>query len=122
MVSIPSLPAAVAGVFVGGIAGGFCRWLLTQLIANQRVATFAANMAASFIIGIVAAVPGEWQIAIGVGFAGALSTLALLARQLGELLQRRYLPLAFAYAGATAIGGLLAALTGMWLGRWWLGG
>lgn len=122
MLSIPSLPAAAAGVFAGGVAGGWCRWLLTQMIANQRVATFAANVAASLVIGFVAAAPGEWQIALGLGFAGALSTLALLSRQLGELLRQRFFSLAFGYAGATAIGGLFAALAGTWLGRWWLGG
>lgn len=113
--------AAAAGIFCGGVAGGFCRWLLTCLIDNQRVATFAANMLASFVIGVVAAVPGEWQLAVGVGFAGALSTLALLARQLGEQLKLRHFSLAFGYAGATALGGLLAALTGVYAGMWWLG-
>lgn len=103
-------------VFLGGVAGGFCRWLLTRLIPNPRGATFAANIGASAIIGASVAAPGLWQVAASVGFAGALSTLALLARQIGELIQAKHYLHAAAYGLATAVFGILAAAAGVRLG------
>lgn len=105
-----------ASVFVGGVLGGYCRWALTRVIRSQRLATLIANLIASAIIGFSVNAPGMLQISVGVGFAGALSTLALLARQLGELIKDRDFRAMFIYGGVTAIGSVIAAACGLLLG------
>ena len=100
---------AVLGVFFGGMLGGFIRWAIMAVVDNLLVATFIANIAASGIIGVAIFLPSLWQTAVGVGFAGALSTLSLLARQLGALIKDGKFRLAAEYGISTAAFAVLAA-------------
>lgn len=101
-----------AAVFAGGVLGGYTRWILMREIHNPLASTFAANIAAAAIIGFAVATPAAWRTAVGVGYAGALSTLSMLASQLGEMVKAgrfgaalKYgLGTAFAAAAATGIG------------------
>ena len=109
---------AVAGVFVGGMLGGFVRWMIMNAFARRPlVATLVANVAASAVIGFTIFLPSFWQTAAGVGFAGALSTLSLLARQLGELVKAGKFFHAVEYATVTASFSVLAAALGSFLAR-----
>lgn len=109
---LPTLEGAAA-VFAGGVLGGFTRWLLMREIHHPLAATFAANIAASAVIGFSVAAPGMWRTAVGVGFAGALSTLSLLARQLGEMVKAAEFPLAIKYGLGTALASVGAAAVGV---------
>lgn len=108
---------AVALVFAGGFCGGAARYALTRLVRDARAATFAANIAASMIIGFVAAAPDAWQTGLGVGFAGALSTWSTFARELGELMKAGRRGEAARHALYTA----LLGITGAWFGLAWGG-
>lgn len=103
---------AVVAVFVGGVLGGICRWLL-RLIPAPRVGTFAANVAASAVVGFVLHVPELWQLAVGVGFAGALSTWSTLAAEIGTLIKAREYREAARYSVWTALIGLAGYTFGM---------
>lgn len=98
--------AVAALVFLGGAFGGAARWALTHAMPHPRAGTFTANVAASGIAGFVAAAPEPWHMALGVGFAGALSTWSTHAREVGELLKERE----FTEAAYTCLSTLLVSL------------
>ena len=111
------LALTLAVVFAGGVLGGMGRFALTRLINNARAAAFAANVVASTIAGFAATAPIAWQIGLGAGFAGALSTWSTLARELGDLITTGQYRPALRYALRTAVIGIIAAWFGM---RWGL--
>ncbi|QYH19287.1 CrcB family protein [Corynebacterium aquatimens] len=113
MLNVQVLLVGVAAVFAGGFAGGVLRWWLTRLIPNPRAATFAANVAAAGVLGFVAMGPAMWQIAVGAGFAGSLSTFSTLAREVGELIKKKDYAEATKYVLATAAIGVASAGFGM---------
>lgn len=118
MPDITWMLGAVVGVFVGGMLGGFVRWLIMSALARRPlVATLVANVAASAVIGFAIFLPSFWQTAAGVGFAGALSTLSLLARQLGELIKAGKFFHAFEYAAVTALFAVIASALGTLVAR-----
>ena len=103
----PMRPGADGPAFLanhaGGVLGGMARVGLTRLIENARAATFAANTVACTIAGFAATAPIAWQIALGAGFAGALSTWSTLARELGDLISAGRHRDALRYALRTAV-------------------
>lgn len=111
------LALTLAVVFAGGVLGGMGRFALSKLIDNARAATFAANTVACTIAGFAATAPIAWQIGLGAGFAGALSTWSTLARELGDLISAGRHRDALRYALRTAVIGIVAAWFGM---RWGL--
>lgn len=117
MVSWFGLALTLAVVFAGGVLGGMSRFALTKLIGNAHAATFAANTVACTIAGFAATTPVPWQLALGAGFAGALSTWSTLARELGDLISAGRHREALRYALRTAVIGIVAAWFGM---RWGL--
>lgn len=117
MASWYGLALTLAVVFAGGVLGGMARFGLTRLIENARAATFAANTVACTIAGFAATAPIAWQIGLGAGLAGALSTWSTLARELGDLITARQYQVALRYALRTAVIGIIAAWFGM---RWGL--
>ena len=114
MFSLIPVITTVAAVFGGGVAGGFTRWFLMREIHHPLASTFAANIAASAIIGFAVAAPGVWRVGIGIGFAGALSTLSMLARQLGEMVQSGEFVLAAKYGVGTALAAIAASAVGVY--------
>lgn len=55
------------------------------------------------------------MLALGTGFAGALSTWSTLAREIGQLLQARRFRLVAGYTSATLIAGVATAwLVAVW--------
>lgn len=117
MASWYGLALTLAVVFAGGVLGGMARFALSRLIDNARAATFAANTVACAVAGFAATTPAAWQLALGAGLAGALSTWSTLARELGDLITAgRHRP-ALRHALRTAVLGIVAAWFGM---RWGL--
>lgn len=113
MLSGPTLLRNLLLVFIGGVLGGFTRWCFMNVIHHPLAATLTSNLTASAIIGFAVGLPGQWQTFLGAGFAGALSTLAMLARQLGTLVQRHEYGTAIVYGVGTALLALAAAAIGM---------
>lgn len=111
------LALTLAVVFTGGVLGGMARYGLTRLIDNARAATFAANTVACTIAGLAATAPIAWQIGLGAGFAGALSTWSTFSRELGDMITAGKRQQALRYALRTAVLGIIGAWFGM---RWGL--
>lgn len=111
------LALTLAVVFTGGVFGGMARYGLTRLIDNARAATFAANTVACTIAGLAATAPIAWQIGLGAGFAGALSTWSTFSRELGDMITAGKRQQALRYALRTAVLGIIGAWFGM---RWGL--
>ena len=65
--------------------------------------------------GFAATAPAAWQLALGAGFAGALSTWSTFARELGDLITAGQHRQALRYALRTAVLGIAAA----WFGMHW---
>lgn len=116
MLSPTTLLSSALAVFCGAFLGGACRFWLSRIPA-PRVGTFTANVAACAVLGFVALAPARWQLACGVGFAGALSTFSTLAREIGELCKARSYRRAANYVLLTAAFGVAAAGFGALWGR-----
>ncbi|QGU05445.1 FluC/FEX family fluoride channel [Corynebacterium comes] len=102
---------SLLAVGVGGFLGGVARWALTLWPGGLR-GTFAANLLATAVLGAVIGVVGHGSLlylALGTGFAGALSTWSTLSRELGQLLKERRYRLLAGYASATLTAGLAMA-------------
>lgn len=113
MFSQASLLISALAVFVGGVLGGFVRWCFMTAIDHPLAATLTANLTASAIMGFTLALPGQWQTFAGIGFAGSLSTLAMLARQLGQLIDQHEYAIAAIYGVGTALLAVCAAAIGI---------
>lgn len=104
---------SLLAVGVGGFLGGVARWALARWPGGLH-GTFAANILATAVLGAVIGAVGHGglvYLALGTGFAGALSTWSTLARELGMLLKERQFRLLAGYASAT----LTAGVAGAWL-------
>ena len=99
---------AVLAVALGGFLGGVARWALAVWPGGLR-GTFAANFLAVAVLGAVIGLGGVPALALGTGFAGALSTWSTLAREIGQLLQARHLRLVAGYTSATLTAGVAVA-------------
>lgn len=98
----------LTAIFAGGFFGGLARWGLAQALP-RRTATWAANMIGAAAAGFALTLPAGWQVAVGAGFAGAVSTFSTLAKELGELVKARRWADAAKYFVATSAVGLAAA-------------
>lgn len=104
-------------VGAGGFLGGVGRWALAVWPGGLR-GTFTANLLAVLVLGAVVGsggIGGITVLALGTGFAGALSTWSTLAREIGQLLQARRFRLVAGYTSATLIAGVATAwLVAVW--------
>lgn len=108
---------AVLAVGAGGFLGGVTRWALAQWPGGLR-GTFTANLLAVVVLGAVIGLGGGGGLpvlALGTGFAGALSTWSTLAAEIGRLLRERRLRLVAAYTSATLTAGVAVAWLMAWL-------
>lgn len=122
MASWFGLALTLAVVFAGGVLGGISRYALTRLISNAHAAIIAANVSACVIAGVAAAAPAVWQLALGAGFSGALSTWSTFARQLGDMTKQGRRAAALRLALGTAALGVAGAWVGLVWGRMAVGG
>jgi CrcB protein len=103
--------------------GGFIRFALEYYMppvgssAFPR-ATLFVNVLGAFLLGIVIALPGEWQVILGIGLCGALTTFSGVSLQLHRRLTASAYRPAMIYAGCLIIGGVVAAGIGIILGRY----
>ena len=108
---------------VAAARGGFIRFALEYYLppvgssAFPR-ATWVVNVAGAFLLGIVLALPGDWQVILGVGLCGALTTFSGVSLQLHRRLMAQAFRPAMIYAVTLITGGIVAAGVGLILGRY----
>ena len=108
---------------IAAALGGFIRFAVEYYLppvgssAFPR-ATLLVNVVGAFLLGIVLALPGEWQVILGIGLCGALTTFSGVSLQLHRrLMAQAFRPATF-YAVTLISGGVLAAGAGLILGRY----
>jgi len=103
--------------------GGFIRFALEYFLppvgssAFPR-ATWLVNVIGAFLLGIVLALPGDWQVILGIGLCGALTTFSGVSLQLHRRLIAQAFRPAMIYAITLISGGVVAAGIGLILGRY----
>lgn len=122
-------PSLVLLVAVGGAVGTAARYGLTLAVGTPvgwPLATTGANLLGALLLGVLlealaragasaAETPRHRlvRLGLGTGLLGGFTTFSSLAVELERMLADGALGLAAAYAGASAVGGVLAALLGV---------
>ncbi len=104
-------------VFAGGALGAALRAKLAEKFDGEFPrGTFAANMLASFALGMIAARTGDFSadelMFLRAGFCASLSTFSSISCQLASMLRKRRTAAFFAYILSTAICGMFAFVLG----------
>jgi CrcB protein len=108
---------------IAAALGGFIRFALEYYLppvgssAFPR-ATWLVNVVGAFLLGIVLALPGDWQVILGVGLSGALTTFSGVSLQLHRRLMAQAFRPAMIYAVTLLTAGIVAAGVGLILGRY----
>jgi CrcB protein len=113
---------------IGGSLGTLARYYagiaITDASASRTLATFAVNVAGSFIIGLFLMLGEErdaWSNAlvllVAVGFLGGFTTFSTLTWQTYQLLDTNDAPRAALYLGGSVIAGMAAVWGGATLAR-----
>lgn len=102
--------------------GGFIRFAIEYYLPTVGKsafprATLTVNVIGAFLLGMVLALPGEWQVILGVGLCGALTTFSGVSLQLHRRLKSEAFRPAMFYAVALITSGVIAAGLGIFLGR-----
>ena len=115
----------------GGAIGSLVRYAVSLAIGSPAhtagfpVATLAINLLGALLLGALAEAARErgtprWQrarLVLGTGVLGGFTTYSLLAADLAEAALGGRFGIAFGYAAATLIGGVLLSGVGMLAGR-----
>ena len=108
---------------VAAALGGFIRFALEYYLppvgssAFPR-ATWLVNVVGAFLLGMVLALPGDWQVILGIGLCGALTTFSGVSLQLHRRLMTQAFRPAMIYAVTLITCGIVAAGVGLILGRY----
>ncbi len=110
----------------GGAVGSLGRYGLAQALPAQHgwpVGTLTANLAGALLLGVLLEVlgrrgpetPGRLRVrlALGTGVLGGFTTVSSLALETERLLADGAVGTALAYAGTSAVGGVLCAAAGV---------
>ena len=116
-------------VAVGGAVGALLRYGLRELLpplADGRIplATIAANVAGSFLLGLLggvmlqrAAIPAELRLGVTVGLLGAFTTFSAFSLETVDLLRGGNWPYAVLNVVLSVSGALLALWAGQQIAR-----
>lgn len=119
--------ALIAAVSAGGIVGTLLRfatasWVSAHWPRQFYLGTLAVNLVGCLLIGLLYGlflnrplVPLELRTGLIVGFLGGLTTFSSFSLDTVRLLESGQAPLAFGYAAASVLGGLLATWAGLYL-------
>jgi CrcB protein len=117
----------LVAVMLGGAAGALARRavaLAVPAVGGFPLATLLVNVSGAFALGLVGVLllerlpPTRYlRPLLGIGFLGAYTTFSTMAMEGVRLLDGGRAGLAVGYWVATLLGGQLAAVCGMWLGR-----
>ncbi|MDK8798330.1 CrcB family protein [Corynebacterium sp. MSK044] len=104
-------------VFVGfgAFLGGLTRWALSVVLKGTP-GTWAANLIGSAVLGFSAAMPSMWPAFLGAGFGGAVSTLSTMAKEMGQMVERKQWWPLLRYTTLTCVAGVIAAWYGLRVG------
>ncbi|MBF8780523.1 fluoride efflux transporter CrcB [Pseudomonas fulva] len=117
----------LVSVSLAGIAGTLLRfaagnWVSAHWPRHFYLATLTVNLAGCLVIGVLYGVflsrptlPIELRTGLIVGFVGGLTTFSSFSLDTVRLLESGQAPLAFGYAAASVLGGLLATWAGLCL-------
>jgi fluoride exporter len=119
---------ALLGIFIGGGIGSLARYglslLLNPQLPNFPLGTFAANVLACVVVGLVAGLVSsrptqpEWlRLSVVTGFCGGFSTFSTFSMESITLLQSERLLAAMAYVGLSLLACMIGVLAGTWIGR-----
>ncbi|MPZ86239.1 MAG: fluoride efflux transporter CrcB [Actinophytocola sp.] len=120
--------AVLAVIALGGGLGALARYGLAELLPTPPGqfpwATFTANVAGCFLIGVLMVLITEvWSAHrlvrpfLGVGFLGGFTTFSTYAAETRALLSPGTVLTAFGYLAGTLVCALLAVAAGVWLTR-----
>jgi len=112
----------MVAVAIGGAAGGVLRTALGEVSTGWPWPTLLVNISGAFVLGLVVMYgrrhwPGALIAGIAVGGLGALTTFSTMTGELWEFLDADEWGTLAAYGLASVVGGVLAAVAGMRLGR-----
>lgn len=124
----PLHPGTIVAIALGGAAGTLGRFELTRLIPTTTNgfpwATFAANIAGAFLVGLVIVLvldrlpPTRYvRPLLGTGFCGGLTTFSTLVVEIDLLVKSGHVGMAIAYLAASLGAGMVAVWGGMSLAR-----
>ncbi len=95
------------------------RWVTARAGARLPWGTFTVNVAGSLVLGLLAGLglagDAPWQLVLGTGFCGALTTYSTFAWETVQLAGRRERARATTYAVGSVAAGLAAATVGFLL-------
>lgn len=120
-------PSAVASVAIGGVVGTALRWQAGQWWptpdAGWPRATFAVNLAGSFVLGLLLEALARRgpdaggrrvvRLLVGTGFCGSLTTYSALAVETDLLVRDGRPGLAVAYLAVSVVAGVTCAALGV---------
>ena len=115
-------------VALGGSVGALCRYgvdrATASILGTTVLGTFVVNVTGSFILGILlgtAAVKSNWPPAyslfLTVGFCGSFTTFSTITVASAGIIEEGDYIRAILNIGGSILIGLLAAFTGLWIGR-----
>lgn len=108
---------------IAAALGGFIRFALEYYLppvgssAFPR-ATWLVNVVGAFLFGVALALPGDWQVILGIGLCGALTTFSGVSLQLHRRLMAQAFRPAMIYAVTLLTGGIVTTGAGLILGRY----
>jgi CrcB protein len=120
-------------IAISGTAGVLARYFFGALASRYLAppfpyGTFAINIIGAFLIGVVHVIGAEKGIlsleiraAITIGFLGGFTTFSAYCFEGARLLESGKFVLAASYLGMSSIIGVVATLSGFYLGRRWIG-
>lgn len=118
------LAVAAGGVFGTLIRFGVSTWISAHWPRHFYLATLAVNLLGCLLIGYLYAsflqrpdLSPELRSGLIIGFLGALTTFSSFSLDGLRLLESGHVATAFGYFGVSVLGGLLAAWSGLALGR-----
>lgn len=108
----------IAGFVLAAGVGGSLRWIVSEY-GNSEVplGTFAANVAASLLLGLLVGFDVGGVVLLQVALLGTLSTWSSLANEVAKMLRAGQGNLASLYLSTTVIAGVCAAWAGLLVGR-----
>jgi CrcB protein len=112
---------AVALVALGGIAGSFARYAISEALDDGRLpwGTLAANVLGSLLLGLLLGVLAGrrsapwWYALAGVGLLGAFTTMSTFQVQVVDMIDHRRFASAAVYVLLSVGLGLAAAAVGL---------
>ena len=110
-------------VALGGAIGGLARAAISEVPAAWPWPTLLVNLAGAFALGLVVMYgrrhwPPAMVAGVAVGVLGALTTFSALAGEVWRFLDAGDWEAVTSYLGASLVGGSLAAVAGVRIGRW----